>query len=356
MIQNTLPKKAGISFLKIIGGPMTTQKQYMDLYEGNGRTLKDRNRDMPGRESFEDMESPENYIASKGLRNAVNVALTLEQPLLVTGEPGTGKTRLANSVAWELGLKLLPFHTKTSSVAADLFYHYDGLRRFQDAQLKIDRPIEDYITCQALGTAVILSRPTDRGRSLLPDDLKKKSKDNGPMRSVVLIDEIDKAPRDMPNDVLNEIENMTFEIRETDWEPFAADMNHRPILILTSNSEKHLPDAFLRRCVFYHIEFPDADALKEIVTRRFSSHPEIKPALSEEFLDAAIRHFNAIRDLRLKKRPATSEFLAWVGMVKALDVKMVPKPEKTEKMEMTYSVLAKSREDLEAMKGYLRKD
>ncbi len=123
----------------------------------------------------------------------------------------------------------------------------------------------------------------------------------GPTRSVVLIDEIDKAPRDLPNDVLNEIEDMRFRVRETDWPPFEADPKYRPILILTSNSEKNLPDAFVRRCVFYHIPFPDKTALKNIIVRRFSDVPEFDPVMSDGFIDSALDHFDQIRSLNLKK-------------------------------------------------------
>lgn len=322
----------------------------LELYEGTGRRITDREMTLPAYEAYSGLEDPGNYIADSGLRDAVNVALALGQPLLVTGEPGTGKTCLAASIAWELGLELLTFHTKTTSTAADLFYHYDALRRFQDAQLGERKDIADYITCQALGSAILLANPTPRARAILADNLK----DKGPVRSVVLIDEIDKAPRDLPNDVLNEVEKMTFKIKETTWEAFEIDPKNRPILVLTSNSEKNLPDAFLRRCIFYHIEFPDAKALKRIVMRRFEGHPDITPDFKKAFLDGATGYFEEIRKIGLKKPPATAEFLSWICILKSMDVDMRElRPEQADKLSLSYSVLAKNHEDLERLKKNL---
>lgn len=330
------------------------QKTHIDLYMGDGQTLEQRKLEPPDYEPFMGTENPKNYIASKGLRNAVNVAFTLGQPLLITGEPGTGKTRLGASIAWEMGLDLLEFHTKTTSTAADLFYQYDALRRFQDSQLKEKKPIEEYIISQALGTAIILTSPAqgipDHVKKILPKELENK----GSVRSVVLIDEIDKAPRDLPNDILNEIENMQFKIKETTWKPFIADPKYRPILILTSNSEKNLPDAFLRRCVFFHIDFPDDNALKEIVIRRFKDKNGITPEFSNEFIENCIKHFQAVRKLSPKKKPATAELLAWISIVKTLGIDMSEiREDQKEKLELSYSVLAKTREDLNMLKNNL---
>jgi MoxR-like ATPase len=207
------------------------------------------------------------------------------------------------------------------------------------------KPLETYITCQALGTAILLTKPTDSAKKILPNELKDKE----PIRSVVLIDEIDKAPRDLPNDVLNEIEAMKFTIKEADWEPFAADPRFCPIVVLTSNSEKNLPDAFLRRCVFYHIEFPNAETLKQIVVRRFGKDG-YKPEIDDEFLNSAIGHFRAIRNLNLKKQPATAEFLAWISILRAMGVSSFGDQFKA-KIGQSYSVLAKTREDLAIMKS-----
>src|SRR5262249_41495666 len=191
------------------------------------------------------LDAPELYIADKGLSDAVNVALILGQPLLVTGEPGTGKTQLAASIACELELPPpLLFVAKTTSTAKDLFYRYDALTHFHDSHFRQGQlAMESYIAYEALGLAILLSLPVADGDPLLPPHLRGK----GPTRSVVLIDEIDKAPRDLPNDVLNEIETLSFTVRET-GRSVTASSGYRPVVVITSNSEKNLPDAFLRRC------------------------------------------------------------------------------------------------------------
>jgi MoxR-like ATPase len=335
-----------------MGGMMIAQK-FMEFYQGQGLTLDQRDQQLPECESLSDLEHPAHYMASSGLKDAVNVALTLGQPLLITGEPGTGKTRLAASVAYELGLgEPLTFHIKTTSLAADLFYHYDALRRFQDIQMKEKRDIRAYITCRALGTAILLALKEERAVEILPPKYRETRR---PGRSVVLIDEIDKAPRDLPNDILNEVESMQFRIKETTWPAFKADPGYRPILILTSNSEKDLPDAFLRRCVFFHIEFPDAATLKEIVKRRFQNQSDpYHRIIDAVFLDNAVDHFEEIRGLHLKKRPATAEFLAWIIILAGLNVNPANiKSKELEKIKMSYSVLAKSKEDFIQMKNHL---
>jgi len=318
----------------------------LHLYEGNGIPIKKRNMELPGYQPIEDFDHPRYYIADKGLRNAVNVALALGQPLLVTGEPGTGKTQLADSIAWELGLPKLEFHTKTTSTAVDLFYQYDALRRFQDAHLSEKKRlnIDDYITFQALGNAILLTMPPEEANEYLPEALKGI----GPTRSVVLIDEIDKAPRDLPNDVLDEIEKMRFTVKET-GKTFKTIKRLRPILVLSSNSEKNLPDAFLRRCVFYHIPFPAPQQLKEIVQKRFAGQPDFTPA----FIDAAVNSFFEIRSLALKKKPATAEFLGWLQVLRSmeLDPKDIDlKTGKAEALVISFNILAKSDEDFSAMR------
>src|SRR2546421_1557709 len=274
------------------------------LYTGDGTTISERGLRLPLFERAAELNDPAGYLADEGLRDAVNVALMLGQPLLVTGEPGTGKTQLAASIAFELNLSApLIFHTKTTSTARDLFYRYDALGHFHDAQFRKDESrVEDYIHYEALGLAILLSMNPQEANPYLPDQLR----DAGPVRSVVLIDEVDKAPRDLPNDVLNEIDNMSFTVKET-GHTFSADQSYRPVVVLTSNSEKNLPDAFLRRCVFYHISFPARERLKEIVQRRLRLDSNFTP----QMLDHALQHFEKIRDLTLKKRPATAELLAW---------------------------------------------
>lgn len=319
----------------------------LHLYEGNGVPINERDQVLPDYEPIKDFDHPKYYIAGEGLRKAVNVALALGQPLLVTGEPGTGKTQLADSIAWELGLPKLEFFTKTTSTATDLFYQYDALRRFQDAQMpeKKHLNIDDYITYQALGQAIFLTQPPAEVKAYLPGELQGK----GPTRSVVLIDEIDKAPRDLPNDILNEVEKMQFKVIET-GKPFEAEKRFRPILVLTSNSEKNLPDAFLRRCIFYHIPFPSQEELKEIVQKRFADYPDFTP----EFIDAAIERFSDIRKLVLKKKPATAEFLDWVQVLRSLDIDVKDiKPGQAEAFALSFSILAKTQEDLALLRKEL---
>lgn len=326
---------------------MNTTEINLHLYEGNGVPINQRNQILPEYEPLVDIENPEYYIAEKGLRDAVNVALALGQPLIITGEPGTGKTQLAGSVAYELGLhKPLVFYAKTTSNATDMFYQYDALRRFQDSHIPGKTAIntEDYITYQAFGIAILLTRPPDEVKQFLPEHLKGK----GMTRSVVLIDEIDKAPRDMPNDILNEIEKMEFTVKET-GRTFTADRRFRPILILTSNSEKNLPDAFLRRCMFYHISFPEKEQLCQIVQKRFDGHPGFTP----EFINNAIQHFNDIRNTVKKKMPATAEFLTWISMLQSLNFDKLDINGQIEKLAMSYSVLAKNQEDLKQLKEKL---
>ena len=294
---------------------------------------------MPSFEKNPELEDPALYVAEKGLSDAVNVALTLGQPLLITGEPGTGKTQLASSIAYELNLpRPLVFRAKTTSSARDVFYRYDALGNFHDAQFRKEAAnIESYITYEALGLAILLSMNPEEANPNLPQRLR----DKGPIRPVVLIDEIDKAPRDLPNDVLDEIENMSFTVKET-GRIFSADNAYRPILVLTSNSEKNLPDAFLRRCVFYHISFPEKERLEEIIRRRL----KLDSGFAPQMLSSAIRRFEVIRELALKKKPATAEVLAWIRILEKLHIDVGNlRPGEAETLAFTYSILAKNKED-----------
>jgi MoxR-like ATPase len=314
-----------------------------------------------------------NYLVGDELRQAVNVALTLGQPLLLTGAPGTGKTQLAKRVAYELGLsaKFFPlvFNTKSISTAKDLFYQYDALRHFHDVQVsKSDSAAGDnaradeseenrlsaepYITYEALGKAILLTlAPTDERRMKVNQYLPANSQSLGPVRSVVLIDEIDKAPRDLPNDILNEIEDMSFTVKEIVVDKKAgltitADSRYRPIIIITSNSERDLPDAFLRRCVFFHIDPPNQAMLSRIVADR------LKIQLMSSATKATFIHlFIKIRDeLNLKKPPATAELLYWMRVLENTQIGLAEKSQR-EQLQQTFYTLAKSPEDLKTLRA-----
>ena len=235
-------------------------------------------------------ESTERYIASDDLAIAVNAAITLERPLLVKGEPGTGKTELARQISGALGLWMIEWHVKSTTRAAQGLYEYDAVSRLRDSQLG-DGKVAD------VGAYI------KRGK--LWDAFAAKE------RVVLLIDEIDKADIEFPNDLLQELDRMEFHVYETGETVKAV---ARPIVIITSNNEKELPDAFLRRCFFHYIRFPEMETLKAIVEVH---HPGIKDRL----LTTALTQFFEIRDTPgLKKKPSTSEVLDWLKLVLAEDL------------------------------------
>lgn len=259
---------------------------------------------------------PRAYLADEGLIDAVNVALVLGQPLLLTGEPGTGKTQLAYSLAAELGLgEPLKFETKSSSVARDLFYSFDTLSRFHAAHHGGSSRSLDYVSYAALGQAILMSCDRTLHAHLLTAELAKQGPE--PRRSVVVIDEIDKAPRDFPNDLLNEIEHLAFRIPELGNAEVRAAPALRPVVVITSNSEKHLPDAFLRRCVFYHLAFPDTARLKQILRLRLAvdGPSDAGLRLNDSFLADCVSFFERLRstDSSLHKKPGTAELLGFVA-------------------------------------------
>lgn len=234
--------------------------------------------------------STESYVAPADLAVAVNAAITLERPLLVKGEPGTGKTELARQVAASLDLPIIEWNVKSTTRAQQGLYEYDAVSRLRDSQLGEARvhDIANYIRKGKLWQAF-----------------------DAPAKVVLLIDEIDKADIEFPNDLLQELDRMEFFVYET-GETIRA--RHRPVVIITSNNEKELPDAFLRRCFFHYIRFPDAETLKRIVDVHF-------PKLKSRLLDEALSQFLELREVQgLKKKPSTSELLDWLKLILAEDL------------------------------------
>ena len=230
-------------------------------------------------------QGSDDYIASKPLMEIVNVSVALGKPLVIKGEPGTGKTLLAHSISGALNKKLLIWNIKSTTKAKDGLYVYDTVQRLNDARFK-DKDISDIRQYIKLGKL---------GQAFTSDE-----------QLVLLIDEIDKADVEFPNDLLNELDEMSFHIPELDEEVRAK---HRPVVIITSNSEKELPDAFLRRCIFHYIEFPDQEMMEKIVKVHY---PDIENKLMRE----AIKRFYWIREVEgLRKKPSTSELIDWIKVL-----------------------------------------
>ena len=256
-------------------------------------------RQSPGavNENFRRFQGTSTYITSQALEDAVNVSLALERPLLLRGEPGTGKTLLSHAIAEGLGMDLITWFVKSTTQATEGLYVYDTVQRLHDSRFG-DKNVDDinqYIKMGPLGEAFKASA-----------------------QAVLLIDEIDKADLEFPNDLLNELDNMTFTVSETGEEVSAI---HRPMVVITSNNEKELPDAFLRRCVFHYIDFPEPELMRDIVAVH---HPD----LAKKVVDQCLETFYRLREVSgLRKRPSTSELVDWIAALvhSGVDVKKLGK-------------------------------
>ncbi len=255
------------------------------------------------------------YVASGDLQVAVNAAITMEKPLLIKGEPGTGKTLLAHEISKALNLKLYPWHIKSTTTAQQGLYEYDAVSRLRDSQLGEDKvnDIENYIVKGKMWEAF-----------------------ESDEQVVLLIDEIDKADIEFPNDLLLELDKMEF---------FCYELNtfikakKRPIIIITSNNEKELPDAFLRRCFFHYISFPERDTLLEIVKVHY-------PKLEEKLIDEAMNQFYSLRDVRgLKKKPSTSELIDWIKLLTVGNINAEELSEHEQKTLPYLGALVKNEQD-----------
>jgi len=319
------------------------------------------------------------------LENAIEMALLFDQPLLITGEPGTGKTLLAYHAAQELhkktrdagtGLcrfanKPLIFNTKTSSVARDLFYTYDAVSHFQESNIakgenKTPKVTENFIELQAFGEAIATANPkAEYAKNFIWNPATP------PQSSVVLIDEIDKAPRDFTNDILNEIERYQFTIKEKNYQVKLNDNPNQPnpqriLVIMTSNSEKNLPDAFLRRCIFYNIEFPNEAFLLKIINAQVAPQKEEKDMTAEEKKDAEIRatnlknivdeFYNIRNNVAVRKKTATAEIVAFVKMMEAKGFLDQPNLNVKKQFKNNLSLIAKTKEDMDAIRKKLEVD
>ncbi|WP_370692201.1 AAA family ATPase [Moraxella sp. ZY210820] len=260
--------------------------------------------------------STEQYIATESLKLAVNAAIRLQKPLLIKGEPGTGKTLLAEQVAQSLGLELLTWHIKSTTKAEQGLYEYDAVSRLRDSQLGDDRvyDIANYIKAGKLWQAFTSKQ-----------------------RVVLLIDEIDKADIEFPNDLLHELDKMSFYVYET-GETITA--KQRPIVIITSNNEKELPDAFLRRCFFHYIDFPDQETMKAIIDVHFNG-------LQERLVEQALAVFYGIREINgLKKPPSTSELVDWLKLLTADEQQTQALFDSQDKLPPMAGALIKNEQDM----------
>jgi MoxR-like ATPase len=266
-------------------------------------------------------QSTGEYIATENLRMAVNAAIVLEKPLLIKGEPGTGKTLLAEQIAKSLGAPLVQWHIKSTTKAHQGLYEYDAVSRLRDSQLGDDKvaDVRNYINKGKLWEAF-----------------------DSEQRAVLLIDEIDKADIEFPNDLLQELDRMEFFVYETGETVKAV---NRPIIVITSNNEKELPDAFLRRCFFHFISFPSVDTMKEIVEVHY---PNISAKLSAEALEV----FFELRDVPgLKKRPSTSELIDWLKLLMSDDIpdSILANRDQSKAIPPLHGALVKNEQDVQLL-------
>lgn len=273
-------------------------------------------------DGFDQFKGSADYVTSEPLRNAVNVSIALGRPLLIRGEPGTGKTLLAHSIASGLGKKLITWNIKSTTKAQEGLYLYDTVQRLNDSRFG-DKDISDikqYIKKGKLGQAFA-----------------------SPEQVVLLIDEVDKADIEFPNDLLNELDEMSFHIPETN-ETVAA--IHRPITVITSNAEKELPDAFLRRCIFHYIEFPNPELMEEIVRVHF-------PDIRDNLLREALNVFYSLREVEeFRKKPSTSELIDWI---RALIIGNVPDKNISKEIPFAGTLLKKETDYEHFVSSYLTK-
>jgi MoxR-like ATPase len=272
----------------------------------------------PGDDMSQRFEGTDNYVATDDLKVAVNAAIALQRPLLIKGEPGTGKTVLAEQVAAALGAPLITWHIKSTTKASQGLYEYDAVTRLRDSQLGDERvkDVKNYIKKGKLWEAF-----------------------TSDVRPVLLIDEIDKADIEFPNDLLQELDRMEFFVYET-GETIKAEV--RPVIIITSNNEKELPDAFLRRCFFHYIRFPEADTMQAIVDVHY-------PGIKEKLVAEALRIFYDMRKVPgLKKKPSTSELLDWLKllMVEDIDEATLKEKDPTKLIPPLHGALLKNEQDV----------
>lgn len=363
-----------------------------DVYAWPPKTVRP-DSDYLGLMSDEDRDAGARYIPDRELIDAANVASALGKPLLVVGEPGTGKTRLASSIAWQLGLAgPFKFVAKSSSSARDLFYGYDALARFYAAQVQSNpgavaevselmgqkaQNALDFVTYAALGKAILRAHSREAIEAFLPDAAKqivasqRFHHPGRPQRSVVVIDEIDKAPRDFPNDLLDEIDTLSFRVPEVNPDlatPPITDPSLKPFIVITSNRERQLPEAFLRRCIFFPIQPPgrrrkDARSdpqyvpgytIEDIVDRHIGSN--LREKGGDRLFSSAIDLFERLRraDAQIQKKPATAELLDWVqALSKAGANYALPLYEQGDFARRTLSALVKTEDDRRAGRAVL---